>query len=119
MLQSLGSEARPLSLLGMDVPELQQALGPDQPPFRARQVFDALYRQQVKDLSEISSLPQAVRNQLLTNFIPGFPTVEKRFVSSDGTRRYLLRLADNRTVETVLMPEPARDTICISSQVGC
>ena len=37
----------------------------------------------------------------------------------DGTRRYLLRLADSRTVESVLMPEDNRDTICISSQVGC
>ena len=39
--------------------------------------------------------------------------------SADGTRRYLLRLEDGRTVETVLMPEGERDTICISSQVGC
>jgi 23S rRNA (adenine2503-C2)-methyltransferase len=103
----------------MDVTELQQALGPSQPPFRARQLFDALYRQVVKDFSEISSLPQALRNQLLTNFTPGFPVIEKRFDSTDGTRRYLLRLNDSRTVETVLMPEEARDTICISSQVGC
>jgi 23S rRNA (adenine2503-C2)-methyltransferase len=103
----------------MDVTELQQALGPSQPPFRARQLFDALYRQVVKDFSEISSLPQALRNQLLTNFTPGFPGIEKRFDSTDGTRRYLLRLNDSRTVETVLMPEEARDTICISSQVGC
>jgi 23S rRNA (adenine2503-C2)-methyltransferase len=119
MLQSLESEAQPLSLLGMDLPELQQALGPGQPLFRARQLFDALYRQVVKDFSEISVLPQAIRNQLHTNFTPGFPAVEKRFDSVDGTRRYLLRLADNRTVETVLMPEETRDTICISSQVGC
>jgi 23S rRNA (adenine2503-C2)-methyltransferase len=47
------------------------------------------------------------------------PEAEQRFDSSDGTRRYLLRLEDNRTVETVLMPEERRDTVCISSQVGC
>ena len=47
------------------------------------------------------------------------PEIEQRFESSDGTLRYLLRLADSRTVETVLMPEEHRDTICISSQVGC
>jgi 23S rRNA (adenine2503-C2)-methyltransferase len=45
--------------------------------------------------------------------------VERRYESTDGTRRYLLRLEDNRTVEAVLMPEEKRDTICISSQVGC
>ena len=49
----------------------------------------------------------------------GLPEMAQRFQSSDGTRRYLLRLADGRTVETVLMPEGERDTICISSQVGC
>jgi 23S rRNA (adenine2503-C2)-methyltransferase len=47
------------------------------------------------------------------------PTVDRLFESSDGARRYLLRLGDGRTVETVLMPEGERDTICISSQVGC
>jgi len=49
----------------------------------------------------------------------GLPAVERRFDSVDGTRRYLLRLEDDRTVEAVLMPEEGRDTICISSQVGC
>jgi len=103
----------------MELDELKAALGGDQPGFRARQLFDALYRQQVSDLEQISSLPQAVRNQLLTEFAPGLPEIEQAFQSSDGTRRYLLRLADGRTVETVLMPEEHRDTICISSQVGC
>jgi len=115
MLQSVEDKA----LIGREAAELEEALGPGQPPFRARQLYDALYRQQVADLSEISSLPQALRNQLVKRFYAGLPRIEKRFDSVDGTRRYLLRLADNRTVETVLMPEDSRDTICISSQVGC
>ena len=49
----------------------------------------------------------------------GLPEIARRHESEDGTRRYLLRLDDGRTVETVLMPEAERDTICISSQVGC
>ena len=49
----------------------------------------------------------------------GLPELERRYKSVDGTRRYLLRLDDGRTVETVLMPEGDRDTVCISSQVGC
>jgi 23S rRNA (adenine2503-C2)-methyltransferase len=49
----------------------------------------------------------------------GLPSAHKRFDSVDGARRYLLMLADGRTVETVLMPEENRDTVCISSQVGC
>ncbi len=115
MLQSVEDKA----LIGREIKELEEALGPKQPSFRARQLYDALYRQQVADLSDISSLPQVIRSQLVRDFSTGLPRIEKRFDSVDGTRRYLLRLADNRTVETVLMPEDSRDTICISSQVGC
>jgi 23S rRNA (adenine2503-C2)-methyltransferase len=103
----------------MDLSDLQELLGPEQPAYRARQLYDALYREQVADLSEISTLPKLVRNQLLTSNSLGLPAIEQRYRSSDGTLRYLLRLDDNRSVETVLMPEAARDTICISSQVGC
>lgn len=106
-------------LVGMNLTDLQEFLGPDQPPYRARQLYDALYRQQVADLPGISNLPQSLRLQLDTEVTVGLPALERRFDSRDGTRRYLLRLNDNRTVETVLMPEGARDTLCISSQVGC
>jgi 23S rRNA (adenine2503-C2)-methyltransferase len=115
MLQAVEGQA----LVGMDVAELQSLLGPEHPPYRARQLYDALYRQQVAELSEISALPKAVRNQLLTERVLGLPRIERRYEASDGTRRYLLRLEDNRTVETVLMSEDGRDTVCISSQVGC
>ncbi len=103
----------------MDVADLKELLGPEQPTYRAQQLYDALYRKQVANLSDISALPKAVRNQLLTGNPLGLPTAERRFDSIDGTRRYLLRLEDNRTVEAVLMPEEKRDTVCISSQVGC
>ncbi len=115
MLQGLEAQ----TLVGMELGDLQQLLGPKQPTYRARQLYDALYRQQVADLSQISNLPQVVRNELLATSALGLPAVERRFDSRDGTRRYLLRLEDNRTVEAVLMPEEGRDTICISSQVGC
>ena len=103
----------------MELSDLEKLLGPQQPTFRARQIYDALYRKQVANLSEISTLPQVLRNELLTRSSLGLPVAERRFDSVDGTRRYLLRLEDNRTVEAVLMPEEGRDTVCISSQVGC
>jgi 23S rRNA (adenine2503-C2)-methyltransferase len=56
---------------------------------------------------------------LIEEFPLGLPVVDRQYESSDGTRRYLLRLADGKTVETVWMPEGERSTICISSQVGC
>src|SRR5438270_1865206 len=107
------------SLVGLELNDLKKLLGPEQPSFRARQIYDALYKKQVANFSEISTLPQALKTQLLTQNSIGLPDLERRFDSSDGTRRYLLRLQDNRTVEAVLMPEKGRDTICISSQVGC
>jgi 23S rRNA (adenine2503-C2)-methyltransferase len=107
------------TLVGMELPDLQILLGPEQPAYRSKQLYDALYRQLVANLSEISVLPKSLKNQLVTSASIGLPGLEQRFDSVDGTRRYLLRLGDNRTVEAVLMPEEGRDTICISSQVGC
>ena len=103
----------------MDLHDIREALGPSQPQYRARQVYDALYRQQVPELVQITSLPASVREELAGRHALGLPEVARRYDSVDGTLRYLLRLADGKTVETVLMPEGERDTICISSQVGC
>src|SRR5450432_438644 len=60
-----------------------------------------------------------MREDLAARHAIGLPQVAQIYQSADGTRRYLLLLADGRTVETVLMPEGERHTICISSQVGC
>src|SRR5262245_52954602 len=109
----------PQPLLGMELTEIREALGPSQPGFRAKQVYEALYRQQVSDLVQVSTLPARLRANLAAEHAVGLPEMARIFESTDGTRRYLLRLNDERTVETVLMPEGERDTICISSQVGC
>jgi 23S rRNA (adenine2503-C2)-methyltransferase len=106
-------------LVGMDLTDLREALGPDQPGYRARQIYDAIYRKQAADLVQISSLPSRMRTEFAEQHPLGLPEIARRFESTDGTLRYLLRLDDGRTVETVLMPEGERDTICISSQVGC
>lgn len=106
-------------ILGMELSEIRQVLGPDQPEFRARQVYTAVYRQQVPELVQISTLPAKLRESLATGHRVGLPELEQRYESADGTRRYLLRLDDGRSVETVWMPEEGRDTLCISSQVGC
>jgi 23S rRNA (adenine2503-C2)-methyltransferase len=106
-------------LVGMDLTDLREALGPEQPGYRARQIYDAIYRKQASELVQISSLPAKMRDELARQHPVGLPVVARRYESSDGTLRYLLELEDGRTVETVLMPEGERDTICISSQVGC
>ena len=106
-------------LLGMELSDLREVLGPNQPTYRARQLYEALYRRQVSDLVQVTSLPAHLREELAGNHMVGTPAIARRYDSQDGTCRYLLRLEDGRTVETVLMPEGERDSICISSQVGC
>src|SRR5579871_3758350 len=99
----------------MELGDLEAALGDSEPRFRARQIYDAVYRRKIIDLDRVSNLPKTLRARLPV----GVPEIDRRYESSDGTRRYLLRLDDGKTVETVWMPEGERSTICISSQVGC
>jgi 23S rRNA (adenine2503-C2)-methyltransferase len=103
----------------MELADLVSALGPDEPAFRARQIYDAVYRRKVTEVGGISNLPKPLRMRLEEEFPLGLPAIERRYDSIDGTRRYLLKLADGKTVEAVWMPEGERSTICISSQVGC
>ncbi len=103
----------------MDADELRAALPAGEPAYRARQLYDALYRRRVSSFAQITEFPAALRRQLAESSTPGHLERASRFESRDGTRRYLLRLADGRTVEAVYMPEEARDTLCISTQVGC
>ncbi len=107
------------SLVGLELPDLQQILPKNLPGFRARQIYDAVYRAKVSELSAVSTLPASLRAELGAAYEIGLPRQAGRYESVDGTRRYLLALDDGRSVETVLMPEEGRDTICISSQVGC
>jgi 23S rRNA (adenine2503-C2)-methyltransferase len=103
----------------MDLTDLRQVLGPDQPAYRVRQVYEGIYRRQVSDFTQISNLPAALRTDLADRHTLDLPAVAQTYQSADGTRWYLLALDDGKTVEAVLMPEGERDTICISSQVGC
>jgi 23S rRNA (adenine2503-C2)-methyltransferase len=131
------------SLLGLDLRELTDlAAGSGQPAYRGRQIFDALYRQRIERLDDASTLPLEYRAQLAqAGWRVGLPLIGRKFVSTDGTVRYLMELCDSETVETVWMPEGdggetgdgseagdelettasgfRRATMCVSSQVGC
>jgi len=108
-----------VALVGLEEAELRAVLPEGEPAYRARQLYDALYRRRVSGLDAITELPAALRGHLARCCTPGLPERAARYESRDGTRRYLLRLADGRTVEAVFMPEEGRDTLCISTQVGC
>lgn len=89
------------------------------PEFRGDQIFQWLHRHLVEDFSGMSNLPQEIRDFLARNFQISTLKVINKQVSSDGTKKYLFQLNDGQTIETVLIPEANRNTICISSQVGC
>ena len=95
------------SLLGMSLKELTElALESGQPAYRGRQLFEAVYCQRVEQVEQISTLPSAYREELQAQgWRIAMPAIERRFLSSDGTIRYLIALADGETVETVWMPE--------------
>ena len=98
------SERRPL--FGMDLAELTELMaGLGQKPYRARQLFDAIYRQRASSVAEISTLPAALREEIRKTHEMGLPVLSSTARSVDGTERYLVRLADGETVETVWMPE--------------
>jgi 23S rRNA (adenine2503-C2)-methyltransferase len=88
-------------------------------PYRARQIYDSVYRRRITSFEAMTDLPKSLREMLGGRAVVTHTRIENIFVSSDGTRRFLLRLGDGREVESVFMPEENRDTICISSQVGC
>jgi 23S rRNA (adenine2503-C2)-methyltransferase len=107
------------ALVGMEVTEIKDLLPPDQPAYRARQLYRALYRDRRDNLDAVTTFPLDLRQQLAAAHPVGWPETERSFDSKDGTRRYLLRLQDRKTVETVWMPEQERGTMCISTQAGC
>ena len=94
-------------LLGLDIQELTVlAQDAGEPAYRARQLFDAIYRGRVSSVEQISTLPLEFRRALAGQAITvGLPHIDKRYISSDGTIRYLLGFSDGQSVETVWMPE--------------
>jgi len=107
-------------LLGLTQDELREFMGElGEKPYRARQLFQAIHRRRIASFDRITDLPKTLRRILDQHAVITFTEIENVFLSSDGTRRFLLKLGDGSEVESVFMPEQRRDTICISSQVGC
>lgn len=88
-------------------------------PFQARQLEHWVYRQGASEFSECKNLPNRLLESLATRGPLLESTVEQTEVSTDGTVKMLIRLADQETIETVLIPRGEHSTLCISTQVGC
>jgi 23S rRNA (adenine2503-C2)-methyltransferase len=94
------------ALFGKSNPELTELVaGLGQKPYRARQLWDALYKQRVETVEDITTFPAALREALDAEHTVGLPEMVQTAVSVDGTERYLMRMQDGETVETVWMPD--------------
>ena len=101
--------------------ELAEILkGSGHAPYRARQIFKWLYARNARSFEEMKDLPEDLRTFLKKYFhIMCFSVLDQRRSALDGTSKYLFRLEDANTIEAVFLPEGERNTICLSSQVGC
>jgi 23S rRNA (adenine2503-C2)-methyltransferase len=87
--------------------------------FHARQIFQWIYRRGVTDIDAMTDLSRELREALVREFTVTTPEVVARERSTDGTEKFLLRLADGRQMESVFIPDTPAMTFCISTQVGC
>jgi 23S rRNA (adenine2503-C2)-methyltransferase len=113
-----------IDLIGLPllrIRELFEEAGLDakQSKLRAKQVFHWLYHRGVTDFEAMTDIAKTMRPWLAERFVIGRPEVVEAQHSIDGTRKWLLRTADGHDFETVFIPDEARGTLCVSSQVGC
>ena len=90
-----------------------------EPKYRAKQIFKNLHERRLDNFDGMTDLPKSLREKLNETASVSILKVESRYVSTDGTRRFLIKTHDNFPVETVFIPTENRDTICFSSQSGC
>ena len=114
----------PVNLVGLTRDAMREALiaagTPEkQAKMRTGQIWQWIYQWGVRDFDAMTNLAKAYRAQLAETFVIETPEVVSKQVSSDGTRKYLVRIAGDHEVEVVYIPEEDRGTLCISSQVGC
>jgi 23S rRNA (adenine2503-C2)-methyltransferase len=88
-------------------------------PYRATQIFQWVYRRRIENLHEMSDLSDKLRQALQETFFFPRPEIESCQISNDGTRKYLFRFPGGEKIESVMIKQPKRMTLCVSSQVGC
>ncbi|UOA28864.1 23S rRNA (adenine(2503)-C(2))-methyltransferase RlmN [Pseudosulfitobacter sp. DSM 107133] len=111
-LVGMTREAMRAALIATGTPEKQAKM-------RVGQIWQWIYQWGVRDFDAMTNLSKAFRAELAEKFVIEIPEVVSKQVSTDGTRKWLVRIAGGHEVEVVYIPEEGRGTLCISSQVGC
>lgn len=113
------SDAR-VNLLGLSREGLEEFfVGLGEKPFRARQLMTWMYRLGVADFEEMTNISKALRGKLAEIAEIQVPAIRSLHHADDDTRKWMLSMNGGQAIETVFIPETARGTLCISSQVGC
>ena len=115
----MGSNLAPI--WGLTLPKLRKFFEENvgERPYRATQVFQWIYRQRVDSIGAMSNLGKDIKTALEANFSLELPKIHTRLISIDGTRKYLFQVDGGDLVESVMIKQPNRMTLCVSSQVGC
>lgn len=109
-----------IHLQGLNKDELAEFVtAHGEPKYRAKQLFSAIHARRIRQFDEITDLPKNFREKLSEIARTSTLKIEARYVSEDGTRRFLMKTQDDLPVEAVFIPTESRDTICFSSQSGC
>ncbi len=114
----------PVNLVGLTRDAMRDALIAQGTPekqakMRVGQIWQWIYQWGVRDFDLMTNLSKTYRAELAETFVIEIPEVVSKQVSTDGTRKWLVRIAGGHEVEVVYIPEDSRGTLCISSQVGC
>jgi 23S rRNA (adenine2503-C2)-methyltransferase len=114
----------PVNLVGLTRDQMREALisagTPEkQAKMRVGQIWQWIYQWGKRDFDAMTNLAKPYRAMLAEQFVIEIPEMVSRQISSDGTRKYLVRIAGGHEVEVVYIPEADRGTLCVSSQVGC
>ncbi len=109
-----------IDLIGLSREDLlAEMMAMGEKPFRVKQIWHWLYNKGVTDFSKMSTLAKPLQARLAEKYLISRPQVITEKNSTDGTRKWLLRFADGKEVETVYIPEEDRGAVCLSTQVGC
>jgi len=112
--------AEKVHLLGMTLDELKEVVSEcNLPKFAVKQISDWLYKKKVSSIDEMSNISQSNRNKLSEKYDIGRSAPVEFQKSIDGTKKYLFRTDAGKFIESVMIPDDERSTLCVSSQVGC